>query len=409
LVSIILASIVSLDIILDEERIYAPHWFGLFAVVTGFLWLKLLSFLKVMNPTLATFVLAISQILKDVLLLLLILAISMIAFADMFYLLSKSDVTTCPPDQDPQDANPYCSPIRYLDIFVQILGQFDYGSFLDHPLTIGLFIIMTLFGAVIFLNILIAVVSDSYSTSCQKSTRLFGRARLLTVAKINALEEIMQPKYCNRKDTQLVRVAKLLFKLLSLGCCSFAMFLFTRLLIFINGNNPSSAGAVFASFLLFLFYIGTLLLTSILIIGWGQNRKFPKCKILNGNIFVTWIFFRPMVFIVYVVMGQVSIVSFHKKENNEEKIDEWSEKMKQIDSTMRESIERTESHLSEVIDSLNTRVKGYEEESAREIGDLKESLASQNRQIIEQRVLLENILEKMTVVEQARNKPFFQT
>eukprot|EP00957_Ditylum_brightwellii_P210644 15365211-Ditylum_brightwellii.AAC.1 len=83
--------------------------------------------------------------------------------------------------------------------------------------------------------------------------------------------------------------------------------------------------------------------------------------------------------------------------------------MKQIDSTMRESIERTESHLSEVIDSLNTRVKGYEEESAREIGDLKESLASQNRQIIQQRVLLENILEKMTVVEQARNKPFFQT
>jgi len=65
LVSIILASIVgSLDYINvdDDEIAFSPHWFGLFAVVTGFLWLKLLSFLKVMNPTLATFMLAISQV-----------------------------------------------------------------------------------------------------------------------------------------------------------------------------------------------------------------------------------------------------------------------------------------------------------------------------------------------------------
>uniref|UniRef100_A0A7S4RN52 Ion transport domain-containing protein n=1 Tax=Ditylum brightwellii TaxID=49249 RepID=A0A7S4RN52_9STRA len=133
----------------NQLGIYSEEWFSFFAVLTGLLWIKLLSFLKVMNPALATFVLAIGQVLNDVALMLVILAVVTFAFGDMFYTIIKRDFTICPPDEDPNDSgNPYCQHgLSYLDMFTQILGQFGYGSFLGHPLLVTLFILMTIFGA----------------------------------------------------------------------------------------------------------------------------------------------------------------------------------------------------------------------------------------------------------------------
>lgn len=56
---------------------------GLIATATGFLWLRVLSLLKSINPQLATFVLAIFQISRDILWFLVILSVLVVAFAQV--------------------------------------------------------------------------------------------------------------------------------------------------------------------------------------------------------------------------------------------------------------------------------------------------------------------------------------
>lgn len=56
-----------------------------------------------------------------------------------------------------------------------------------------LFVIFTLIGVIILLNVLIAVISDSYEIAKLSSHRLFGRARVSFVARNQALESFLQP------------------------------------------------------------------------------------------------------------------------------------------------------------------------------------------------------------------------
>lgn len=56
---------------------------GLLAVTTGFLWLRVLSLLKSINMQLATFVLAIFQITRDIMWFLLILFALVVSFAQV--------------------------------------------------------------------------------------------------------------------------------------------------------------------------------------------------------------------------------------------------------------------------------------------------------------------------------------
>uniref|UniRef100_A0A7S2EEL3 Ion transport domain-containing protein n=1 Tax=Ditylum brightwellii TaxID=49249 RepID=A0A7S2EEL3_9STRA len=362
----------------NQLGIYSEEWFSFFAVLTGLLWIKLLSFLKVMNPALATFVLAIGQVLNDVALMLVILAVVTFAFGDMFYTIIKRDFTICPPDEDPNDSgNPYCQHgLSYLDMFTQILGQFGYGSFLGHPLLVTLFILMTIFGAVIFLNILIAVVSDSYGKSCDNAARLFGRARILAVAKINALEGIMQPKLLNRGDVPTVRVGKLLFKLLSLAGCAFTLYELTVFFSYIRGEESITTAEVFADILLILFFCGVIILFFVLIIGWGENLRFPKLMVMVNNPIITWVYWKPMVFLVYLAMGRSSLVM--SNEGPDEDHDGWSAKMKQIDSTVSELVEKSEDKLVRIITSLENRLKESEKQRAEEMEMFKKYVASQD-------------------------------
>jgi len=64
---------------------------GLLAITTGFLWLRVLNFLKAINMQLATFVLAILQITKDIFWFCVILLTLVVSFSQMFFtLLGKS-------------------------------------------------------------------------------------------------------------------------------------------------------------------------------------------------------------------------------------------------------------------------------------------------------------------------------
>jgi len=240
------------------------------------------------------------------------------------------------------------------------------------------------------LNILIAVVSNSYDKSRNKSTRLFGRARILTVAKIRILERILKPKWFNREDTPPVMVTKFLYKLFTL---SFFAVGATRYYFFVNflHQGSSTIFEVFAMIMLFVILLGMAILCSFVITGWGESRRLLKLRIINDNFLVTWLLWKPIVFIVCVTLGRHALFN----EGDDRDSDDKAAGTKHIYSTV-------EHNLAETITSLKNRIEDYEKQSAEEIKALKEHLASQDRESIRQRILLENILETLNNTKSLR-------
>ena len=74
-----------------------------------------------------------------------------------------------------------------------LIGDFELSELQDTTGVTVLFVIFTSMGVVILLNVLIAVVSDSYEKASLSSTKLFGRARALFVAQNEALEAFLKP------------------------------------------------------------------------------------------------------------------------------------------------------------------------------------------------------------------------
>jgi len=77
-------------------------------------------------------------------------------------------------------------------VYATLLGDFEIDNWKETPGMTVLFVIFTILGVIILLNVLIAVVSDSYDRARVDSARLFGRARALFVAQNQALESFLQ-------------------------------------------------------------------------------------------------------------------------------------------------------------------------------------------------------------------------
>ena len=164
------------------------------AVTTGCLWLRALSLLKSLNVQLATFVLAILQILQDILWFLVILGALVSCFAQMFYtLLLPSTCATEGADR----SDPQCYQSEYYLRLYTILGnlgdfdQFDRETFRT-VFSVFLLVFFSFMVVIILLNILIAIVSDSYEKCLVRSHYLFGRARVLLIAELVSFQNLLR-------------------------------------------------------------------------------------------------------------------------------------------------------------------------------------------------------------------------
>jgi len=166
---------------------------GLLAITTGFLWLRVLSFLKAINIQLATFILAIITIARDVLFFCVILLILVVSFSQMFYtLLAPSRCATEGASEQPE-----CKQTEYLlQVYIMLMG--DFGNFERESYTtvfsIILFVLYSFVVAVILLNVLIAIASDSYEKCLLKSQKLFGRARVMLVAELASFQTLLRKR-----------------------------------------------------------------------------------------------------------------------------------------------------------------------------------------------------------------------
>jgi hypothetical protein len=163
---------------------------GLLAITTGFLWLRVLSLLKAINIQLATFVLAILQISKDVIWFCVILLTLVVSFAQMFFtLLAPSSCAT-----DDSSAM-QCKESEYLlKVYTILLG--DFGDFEREQFSSGLSVFLVVFFSflvtVVLLNVLIAVASDSYEKCLLRSQNLFGRARVMLIAELVSFQNLLR-------------------------------------------------------------------------------------------------------------------------------------------------------------------------------------------------------------------------
>jgi hypothetical protein len=95
-----------------------------------------------------------------------------------------------------EPAEDFCSPNTrnsYLRIYALLLGDFDLNDYRETEGMTVLFVIFTLLGVVILLNVLIAVIGDTYHEATIASRRRFGRTRIIFVAQHEALEGFLRP------------------------------------------------------------------------------------------------------------------------------------------------------------------------------------------------------------------------
>ena len=183
------------DFSLGEES-RAIRW--CLSVATGLLWLRALGFLKTVNMQLATFVLATVQITKDLAWFLLILFAVVASFSQMFYTLllppECADGAGTTPNTNIETLS-VCQPSEYyLAVYSILLG--DYGQFdredFHTPFSVFLIVLFSFMVVIVLLNVLIAIVSDSYEKCLIRSQFLFGRARVMILAELISFQNLLQ-------------------------------------------------------------------------------------------------------------------------------------------------------------------------------------------------------------------------
>ena len=156
------------------------------ALTTPLLWFRVLGHLKMFNKPLATFVLCSVEIMRDIKWFMLVLIIIIASFAQMLVSLTFDGY-----DQDNitgSSATGFFSFDTYLKAYTLMLGDVDMEFLQTHSGIVVLFVLYTFGVTIVLLNILIAIVSESYANAVFSSSLMLGRARILFVSDIMAMK-----------------------------------------------------------------------------------------------------------------------------------------------------------------------------------------------------------------------------
>ena len=287
--------------ILEERMENANFLRGLLAITTGFLWLRVLSFLKAINIQLATFILAIITITKDILFFCVILLILVVSFSQMmFTLIAPSGCASSGNIDDPD-----CLHSEYLlQSYIMLLG--DFGTFERERFATGfsvfILVLYSFLVTVILMNVLIAIASDSYEKCLLKSQSLFGRARVYFLAELSSFQSLLRkrdPNVDSLGDSQQKEDDGVYSMWWTSGSWSLT-------------RNWSRATV--------LFFIISLVVTSIWTIaelyGWARGEKYVSILLSLSSVFVNIILY----IIIVIFLGRNS--TGKKSEDNGKR--EWN-------------------------------------------------------------------------------------
>ncbi|GMH98609.1 hypothetical protein TrVE_jg11937 [Triparma verrucosa] len=155
-----------------------PEYEHFAGVIALFVWTKVLGFAKAFSQPIATFALMLSTIFKDLFSFIAVLVIILVMFGHAFYLVLSDNEAS---DGDEIDFTNIGGTAWSL--YLTILGTFE-SSVFTGIWSQTLFLFYSFLVVIILLNVLIAIVSDSYDAVLVTSTELFWRSRLELVAEI---------------------------------------------------------------------------------------------------------------------------------------------------------------------------------------------------------------------------------
>jgi hypothetical protein len=166
--------------------------FNHFASVSAMLmWMKFLGIIKALNQQIATFVLMLSTILVDVRAFLVVMGLVMIMFGHaLFMVMGLGDHGYEANENDGENQKFATIGGTMGSLYSMMLGNYDPEDFVDYY-QYWISVVFMFMIVIVMLNVLIAIVSDSYDAAMVKSTELFWRARLELVAEIKTTFKII--------------------------------------------------------------------------------------------------------------------------------------------------------------------------------------------------------------------------
>jgi len=182
----VLASGGSLALIVLFLQVGPVEVFDNFAsVVSIFVWIKLLGFLKAFSLKVSTFVLMMKTIFMDLRSFMAVLVVIMATFGHAFYLVLSNGN-----NHDNSESDIAFSSIENTagTLYTFLLGTFETDAYPTY-FSYALFLAYSFIVVIILLNVLIAIVGDSYDGVLVKSEELFWRSRLELVAEISTTFE----------------------------------------------------------------------------------------------------------------------------------------------------------------------------------------------------------------------------
>lgn len=166
-------------------------------VSTGLLLLRLLTLLMTLNRGISTFVISLGIIMRNLVPFVVVLGSTMFAFCHCFQVVQVG----C---EEPVEFFSQYGDV-WFSVFAMTMGGFDKGWFPASTLwSRALFVAYMLFVFIIMLNVLIAVISDSYGSAQGKAQILFVRTQLQYCAMLDA----MHLTYPSPPDSIPSRIAK---------------------------------------------------------------------------------------------------------------------------------------------------------------------------------------------------------
>ena len=173
----------------------------------GMLWLRMLGYIRMLSITFATYITCLLQIFSDIFQFLIIMVVVMLMFGSMIFIhqidASNHDVAFVP-SWDPRVADVLkISPEHLgeedfdmhvfstffetlLTMYRTLLGE-SHRYWFHTPMEIGVYVIYELVVVILMLNVLIAVVGDSYEYSIIRARTTFVETRVELIVELETL------------------------------------------------------------------------------------------------------------------------------------------------------------------------------------------------------------------------------
>lgn len=155
---------------------------SILSIVTFFMWMKFLYFLRIFRNT-GYLIRMIVEVVKDMRHFFTVLFITIAAFGDSFLTLSYGN----PADSEDRFVSGFTDSLIYT--YRMILGDFDTGAFgtVAQPLVMAMFLLCTIFNMIVMLNLLIAIISESFARVTSLSEQATYQERCSMIAENNYL------------------------------------------------------------------------------------------------------------------------------------------------------------------------------------------------------------------------------